>query len=99
MEAEFLLLVGNQQGDDEDEEDDEEGDHHGYHGRHRHWIWGERVLYQIWRSEDVELCDRCRTPRISIPLGYLRCVCYRWHMVLSDPRVRKGRQPTISAEV
>ena len=53
MEAEFLLLVGNQQGDDEDEEDDEEGDHHGDHGRHRHWIWGRRVLYQIWRSEDL----------------------------------------------
>merc|ERR550532_1047708 len=31
LEAELLLLVGNQEGDDEDEEDDEEGDHHGYH--------------------------------------------------------------------
>ena len=56
-------------------------------------------LYQIWRSEEVEFCDRCRTPRISSPLGYLRCVCYRWHMVLSDPQVGKGRQPTISVEV
>ena len=51
MEAELLLLVGNQEGDDEDEEDDEEGNHHGDHGRHRNRIWGRRVFFQFWRSE------------------------------------------------
>ena len=44
MEAEFLLLVGNQEGDDQHEEDDEEGDHHRDHRRHRDRIWGRKVF-------------------------------------------------------